>query len=141
MRILWSGDVSSYEGEFVRFDRVRSYPNPSRGTIPVVLGGNGDTALARVARYGDGWYGFNVAVGELAGRLDFLRDACREHGRPPGAVSTSVALTGVTPADRRDVEALGVSELVLVESPPPAPADVPVWAAELAHRWGVAGPA
>jgi probable F420-dependent oxidoreductase len=137
MRSLWSEDASSYAGEFVRFDRVRSYPKPFRGSIPVVLGGNGDTALARVARYGDGWYGFNVALGDVAERLDFLRNASREHGRPPEAVSTSVALTGVTPADRRDVEALGVTELVLVEPPPRAPVDVPAWVAELAHQWGL----
>ncbi len=61
MRTLWRDDVASYEGTTVRFDRVRVNPRPVRDRrIPIVLGGNSDTALRRVVRYGDGWYGFNL---------------------------------------------------------------------------------
>jgi probable F420-dependent oxidoreductase len=56
LRTLWSCSTASYAGEFVRLEGVRNYPKPHRGAaIPVVLGGNSDAALARVAEYGDGW--------------------------------------------------------------------------------------
>ncbi len=81
MRMLWKDDRSSYDGEYVRFEQVRCYPKPTQGAIPIVLGGNSARALERVARYGDGWYGFNLTLDELPERLEMLWSACRRHGR------------------------------------------------------------
>ena len=139
MRTLWHDDVASFDGVTVRFGRVRSYPKPVRGRrVPVFLGGNSDPALARVAAYGDGWYGFNLAGDEVPGRLDVLADRCRQAGRDPASVEVAVSLRDGTP---RDVELLadrGVSELVVVESPPDDAAAVADWVAGLADRWAVA---
>ena len=50
------------------FDSVRVNPKPVRDRrIPIVLGGNSDAALRRVAAWGDGWYGFNLADVEAVG--------------------------------------------------------------------------
>src|ERR1700678_3194964 len=50
MRTLWADDVASFSGEFTRFESVRVNPKPVRGSrIPIVLGGNSDPSLARVA--------------------------------------------------------------------------------------------
>ena len=138
LRALWRDDVASHTGTHVRFDRVRCYPKPIRRTIPVVLGGNSDGALERVARCGDGWYGFNLSPATLPERLAFLRSACQERGRSAAELDTAVALTGATTADLPDLEALGVSELVLVEAPPPDAGDALDWVETLAHRWRVA---
>ena len=73
MRSLWRDDPSSYAGEHVRFERVRCFPKPVRRSVPVVLGGNGERALERVARRGDGWYGFNLTLDEVPARLEVLR--------------------------------------------------------------------
>lgn len=137
LRALWREDVASHSGTHVRFDRVRCYPKPIRRTIPVVLGGNSDGALERVARCGDGWYGFNLSPATLPERIDFLRSACRELGRSAAELDTAVALTGATTADLPDLEALGVTELVLVEAPPPDARDASDWVETLAHRWRV----
>src|SRR6185295_7223516 len=74
IRTLWRDDVASFDGEFVRFESVRVNPKPVRDRrIPIMLGGNSDAALRRVAAWGDGWYGFNVdGVQEAAERIDFL---------------------------------------------------------------------
>src|SRR5246500_4428084 len=54
MRTLWADDVASFSGEFTRFEAVRGNPKPLRGRrIPVVVGGNSDEALARVAAFGE----------------------------------------------------------------------------------------
>ena len=53
MRTLWRDDVASFDGEFVSFDSVRMNPKPADGRrIPVVLGGNSDTAMRRVVAWG-----------------------------------------------------------------------------------------
>jgi probable F420-dependent oxidoreductase len=136
MRVLWRDDVSSFEGEHVRFDRVRCYPKPLRGAVPVVLGGNSDTALARAGAVGDGWYGFNVSRHELAGRLEILRGSSRR-GVP---LRCSVALKDPERSDVAGLEALGVDELVLVGTPPDNPDAVTAWVGDLAHAWGLGGP-
>jgi probable F420-dependent oxidoreductase len=142
LRALWSTDVTAFDGEFVRFDRVRSYPKPVGGrTIPVVVGGNGDAALARVAAVADGWYGFNVPLHEVGGRVAALRDQCRRCGREVGALSIAVAPSDARPADVPALAADGVTETVLVQSPPSDASEVEDWVSALADEWGVAAAA
>src|SRR6478735_61205 len=78
MRTIWRDDVASFDGEFVTFDSVRVNPKPfDGGSIPIVLGGNSDAALRRVAGWGDGWYGFNLpGVADVADRIAYLGDQC-----------------------------------------------------------------
>ena len=84
MRTVWRDDVASFHGEFVGFDQMRVNPKPRNRRIPVVLGGNSDAALRRVAEWGDGWYGFNLAdVEEAADCASLLRSLCRAAGRDP----------------------------------------------------------
>jgi probable F420-dependent oxidoreductase len=135
MRTLWRDDVASYAGAHVRFDRVRCYPKPVRRGVPVICGGNGDRALRRVAGHGDGWYGFNVSLAELADRLDVLRSAWAEAGREDMPVHTAVFLSDAEPADLPEVAALGVDELVIVAAPPAHPGEAAAWVSELGRRW------
>jgi probable F420-dependent oxidoreductase len=138
LRTLWGEDVSSFDGEFVHFGEVRSYPKPVRDRrVPIVLGGNSDAALERVVEYGDGWYGFNLPVGEVEGRIEALRSCCRRQGRDPASVEVAVSLRDGAPEHAPALAALGISELVLVAAPPQDPGRAAVWVGELADRWGV----
>ena len=116
---------------------MRCFPKPVGRSIPVVLGGNGGRALERVARYGDGWYGFNLTLDEVPARLETLRAAAERHRRSAEPLRVAVSLTDATPSDLPRLVSLGVDEVVLVGSPPPAPGDAPAWVKELARRWGV----
>lgn len=137
MRTLWREDVASFEGEFVSFASVRVNPKPvHERRVPVVIGGNSDAALRRVARLGDGWYGFNLdGVDAVRERLKRLDELCRELGRDAGEIDVAVALSQAEPADLPDLEDLGVDELVLLAVPPEDPDDVRKWIGELASRW------
>ena len=136
MRTLWRDDVASYEGSTVRFDRVRVNPRPLRDRrIPIVIGGNSETALRRVVRFGDGWYGFNLTPSEALERLGALRGMCESAGRDPVSLRTSVAVIDPTPAQRDELEGAGLDELVLVAGPPDREADVSGWLDALAEGW------
>ena len=137
MRVLWRDDVSTFQGAHVRFDRVRCYPKPVRRALPVTVGGNTDAALDRVARFGDGWYGFGVPRADVRGRLAALAAACRARGRSPSAVHVAVSLADGTVDDAAELEALGVDELVLVGAPPAEPAAAGGWVEDLARTWSV----
>ncbi|HEX4216879.1 MAG TPA: LLM class F420-dependent oxidoreductase [Acidimicrobiales bacterium] len=139
MRVLWGEEVASFEGEFVRFHEVRSYPKPVRGRrLPVFVGGNSDKALDRVVAYGDGWYGFNLSRDEATERVAALSSRCLGAGRDPATVEIAVSLRDGSPEDVEVLAALGVTELVVVDSPPVHPGDAGRWVTSLAGRWALA---
>ena len=137
MRTLWRDDIATFEGEFVRVDSVRVNPKPVRDRrIPVVLGGNSDAALRRVAAWGDGWYGFNLdGVDAVTERIRTIHALCRDAGRDVAELRLAVALREVDPSDVEALADAGVDELVLVESPPDEPVAAADWVASLARRW------
>ena len=137
MRAIWRDEVASFAGEYARFDAIRVNPKPVRGGVPVVLGGNSDAALSRAARWGDGWYGFNVpGVEAVRERVEFLHARTREAGRDPAALEVAAAMTAVEPDDLPALAGAGVTQLVLVDSPPDDPTVAGEWTRALAERWG-----
>jgi probable F420-dependent oxidoreductase len=137
MRTLWRDDVASFAGEFVNFDSVRVNPKPVRdGRIPIVLGGNSDAALRRVAEWGDGWYGFNVeGMAAVAQHVAKIRTFCDECGRDWKGLRLAVALSSPQPSEVGELANLGVEELVLVASPPDDAGSAVSWVGDLAARW------
>ncbi|KAA0108992.1 LLM class F420-dependent oxidoreductase [Mycolicibacterium sp. P1-5] len=136
MRTVWRDDIASYAGEFTTFDAIRVCPKPRQRRIPILCGGNSDAALRRVARWGDGWYGFNLRdVDDVATKVTTLRGLCEQAGRDPAELRLAVALREPRPPQVGRLAELGVDELVLVASPPQDPAVVAHWVADLATDW------
>ncbi|MGA3255277.1 MAG: LLM class F420-dependent oxidoreductase [Mycobacterium sp.] len=137
MRTLWRDDVASFNGRFVGFDSIRMNPKPIRDRrIPVVLGGNSDPALRRVAAWADGWYGFNLdGVAAVRERIDTLEQLCALSGRDRAELRLSVALVSAQVGDVGALAELGVDELVLVEAPPEDPDAATDWVSTLADKW------
>ena len=136
IRALWRDDVTSFHGEFVDFDSIRVNPKPARGRVPIVVGGNSDAALRRVAAWGDGWYGFNLHdADEVRAKASRLTALCEEAGRDRSELTLSVALIKPEPGDVDELAAAGIDELVLVEAPPSNAARVGDWVHKLAEPW------
>jgi probable F420-dependent oxidoreductase len=55
LRTLLANDIAGHEGPFVSFQNVRTAPRPAAG-VPIWVGGNGDIALRRAVRLGEGWH-------------------------------------------------------------------------------------
>jgi probable F420-dependent oxidoreductase len=133
IRRLWADDVASFDGDFVRFTQVRVNPKPVRDRkLPIVVGGTSDAALRRVAAFGDGWYGFNLASAQVAERVGFLAEECRRRGRDLTELTVAVSLADHGSASVAELAEIGVTELVLVDAPPEDPVAAPDWVAELA---------
>jgi probable F420-dependent oxidoreductase len=67
MKRIWADDEASYAGEFVRFERIWSWPKPAqRPHPPILLGGNGPTVEDRALAFADAW------MPNYAGRADDL---------------------------------------------------------------------
>jgi len=91
MKELWTKEEASFDGEFVKFDRVWSWPKPAQQPHPpIILGGETDHTLRRVIEYCDGWFprprgGFDVVKG-----VAHLRQMAEKAGRDPATITTIV---------------------------------------------------
>jgi probable F420-dependent oxidoreductase len=81
MKAIWTTDEASYEGEYVAFERIWSWPKPAQlPHPPVLVGGNGPTVLDRVLSFGDVWFP-NWGRNGVLDRLDELRSRAADAGR------------------------------------------------------------
>ena len=57
IRALWAGETVSFEGQHFTIKNATLMPPAPRGHVPLYIGGFADKALARVAKYADGYFG------------------------------------------------------------------------------------
>ena len=117
MKALWTQEEASYQGEFVRFPAVKSYPKPSQQPHPPVLLGaqRGPRVLARVARYCEGWMPFGIAPDEVREAITRIHHLARDAGRRLEMLDVTVITTpdGLTRELLRRYQDAGVHRLVL----------------------------
>ncbi|MEM9201267.1 MAG: TIGR03619 family F420-dependent LLM class oxidoreductase [Actinomycetota bacterium] len=121
MRLCWTHDRATFEGDFVSFRDVVMNPKPhTEGGPPIIVGGDSRAAMRRAARRGDGWYGWWVQD-DIEAHLDLLAVAVQTEGRHLDDDAFSVRLgrplatpsaDEVAPIVER-ARALGIDELVL----------------------------
>jgi probable F420-dependent oxidoreductase len=90
MRALWTEAPATFRGEHVTFESVYSSPQPARGTVPIVLGGNSAPAVERAGRIGDGWYPYAIGPDEFETAITHVRTVAANAGRDPDEVEVTV---------------------------------------------------
>jgi len=95
MKAIWTQDEASYAGEFVKFDRIWSWPKPvQKPHPPIFVGGDAPKTLDRVLNYGDGWIPMladhpdNPRMAERYAMMAELKRRLAEAGRPPMPITT-----------------------------------------------------
>jgi alkanesulfonate monooxygenase SsuD/methylene tetrahydromethanopterin reductase-like flavin-dependent oxidoreductase (luciferase family) len=121
LRVLWSGDDVSYEGEIVKFPPVKLGPKPVQKPGPPILLGAHDPryALKRVARYADGWCPGGLSVEKARECIPQIKNMAKEFGRDPNKLEFSVLLRGgegPTADVMKQYKEAGVSRLVVAAS-------------------------
>lgn len=86
IRALWKEDVVDFRGKFFRVRGAHFLPKPTKGTIPIWIGGNGTPSLKRVARLGDGWHPIGLP-------LEQFRKEVRELRRLKKGATVSIRMT------------------------------------------------
>jgi alkanesulfonate monooxygenase SsuD/methylene tetrahydromethanopterin reductase-like flavin-dependent oxidoreductase (luciferase family) len=89
LRLTSSQEAASYKGEYNQFDNITVLPRPVQKPIPIWVTANPnpdkpkqtETALRRVATYGDGWMTTNSTPESLVTDLASIRRYAREEGR------------------------------------------------------------
>jgi alkanesulfonate monooxygenase SsuD/methylene tetrahydromethanopterin reductase-like flavin-dependent oxidoreductase (luciferase family) len=78
---LLRGEPMDHHGEFFEFQRGWIKPAP-RQPIPMVIGGRADAALARAARFGDGWLGVWTSAQRFGAVVANVNAQATAFGRP-----------------------------------------------------------
>jgi probable F420-dependent oxidoreductase len=76
--LLGTDRRASFEGEYVRFENLESYPKPERQPFPIFMAGEADGVLRRLARYGDGWIDTFMYPEALTAKVNQIRRYRRE---------------------------------------------------------------
>ena len=87
MKELWTKPEPSFEGEFVRFPKVKFFPKPAQKPHPpIIIGAGGmglncERALKDTVAIGDGWMPLGLTPAQLSTELGNLRTMCAQAKR------------------------------------------------------------
>lgn len=128
-RHLWSGAGTPFEGRFHRIDDFAFQPLPAQGAdLPIVVGGRAPAALRRAGALGDWYQSSSTGPVAYADRIEPIRRAAAEAGRPMPTLSARINVRLGSDEERegllggepdailegiRSFEALGVEHLVI----------------------------
>ena len=79
MKLLWTGGMVSFDGEFFQFDTLEMLPAP-KNDIPIFVGGFSEPALNRAANH-DGWISDMHSLKELKVLIDNIEDKRAKAGK------------------------------------------------------------
>ena len=115
MQLLWTEPVAEYHGEFHDLPPCRMDPKPvQKPHIPIIVGGHSRAGFRRAAKYGSGWYGFQLDVPGTAEVCQALDAALAEQGRSRDGFELVITPTFNVTADMiRGYEDLGVDRLII----------------------------
>jgi alkanesulfonate monooxygenase SsuD/methylene tetrahydromethanopterin reductase-like flavin-dependent oxidoreductase (luciferase family) len=99
MKELWTKPEASFEGEFIKFPPVKSFPKPaSKPHPPIHIGAGGERALKNTAMIADGWAPIALPPPKLKEERAKLRSLCLDAGRDPA----SIEITMFSPVGNKD---------------------------------------
>jgi probable F420-dependent oxidoreductase len=114
MQALWSQHEASFAGEMVHFERVWMDPKPlQKPWPPILLGGETDYTLKRVAAFCDGWFPRPRPGFEPAAAMARLRAAEAAAGRAAGSLTATVFRAPPEAAALAQYRAAGVNRVLL----------------------------
>jgi probable F420-dependent oxidoreductase len=93
MKAIWTKSEAEYQGEFVDFPPMMSWPKPvQRPHPPVIVGGAFPYGARRALIYGDGWipHASRPQYGDVTDFVPRFRQMAAEAGREPGSVPVTV---------------------------------------------------
>lgn len=114
MQAIWSSEEASFDGDWVHFDRIWSWPKPVQKPHPPILFGTIQPS-ALVVRSADGWLPLSLAhPGQLRDRVATLHERAEQAGRNPADLDITVlCLERTTPEILCEYAAAGATRLVV----------------------------
>ncbi len=115
MKAIWTQPTAEYQGEFVKFDAMMTWPKPvQKPHPPLIVGGAFPYSARRAIRYGEGWIPQAARGGysEIADMIPKFREMAAEAGRDPNSIDITVWFSKRDADLVKRYEDLGVSRVV-----------------------------
>jgi alkanesulfonate monooxygenase SsuD/methylene tetrahydromethanopterin reductase-like flavin-dependent oxidoreductase (luciferase family) len=110
MKKIWTEREPSYQGEFVRFDRIWADPKPlQKPHPPILIGGDGEKTFDRVVEFGDGWMPIMRPHSSPVEKIPALRERLKTAGRDPKSAPVSIFFA---PPKREALDGLAAAGVV-----------------------------
>jgi alkanesulfonate monooxygenase SsuD/methylene tetrahydromethanopterin reductase-like flavin-dependent oxidoreductase (luciferase family) len=106
LRALSTGEEVTHQGEFFDLEAASVLPAPEP-RVPIVIGGKGDVAVRRTARFGDGWLGMFCSARRFAETRECILAAAADGDRQPPTWFGVNVWCGLDPDEARAREILG----------------------------------
>lgn len=105
IKLLWTGEPVSFDGEYFQLDDARAALTPSRPSgVPLLIGGGGERRTLRmVAEHADEWNMTPMPPEEYQRKAEILREHCRAVGRDPDTIRHSIMLTHLMGRDEHEL--------------------------------------
>ncbi len=115
MKLLWTEPVAEYHGEFYDLAPCRMDPKPvQKPHIPIIVGGHSDAGFRRAARFGAGWYGFQLDIAGVSDANASIDAALSAEGRSRDDFELVITPPYNVTADMvKAYEDLGVDRLIV----------------------------
>jgi F420-dependent oxidoreductase-like protein len=93
IRMLWRGQPVTLDQPYYPLVAAESHPRPTRGTLPLIIGGRGERRTLRiVAEHADEWNTTRVTFGEYQQKTRVLEAHCRAIGRESTEIRRSLMI-------------------------------------------------
>jgi probable F420-dependent oxidoreductase len=114
-RRLWTEDEAEYHGQYVDFDPVWPGPKPVQaGGPPIFMGAMGPLGRQHAARWADGWYPVDVAMGDVATTVAAFREEVKAAGRDPDSVAINIQIMDTSNLDKlKEYRDLGIERATI----------------------------
>jgi probable F420-dependent oxidoreductase len=100
-RALWREDEAGYQGQYIKFCPVWAAPKPVQpGGPKIFLGAMGPLGRSHAAKWADGWYPVDVAMGDVQTTLNDFREEVKAAGRSPEDVEINIQIMDTSNLDR-----------------------------------------
>jgi len=125
IKVLWTEDKPVYQGSYVSFDTLQSFPHPVQKPYPpIVIGGDSEGVYRRSVEQANGWFGYGMDLEQTARSVAGIREAAKKYSRPAALGELEISVAPRIPIDRaiaQQFSKLGVKRLILI---PPPNADI-----------------
>ena len=115
MKQLWTEPVTEFHGEYYDLAPCRMDPKPvQKPHVPIIVGGHSSAGFRRAAKYGNGWYGFQMNLEATAQVILKLDAALAKEARNRDDFQLVITPPYQVTADMvKGYEDLGVDQLII----------------------------
>jgi len=112
---IWTTDESEFHGKFVSFEKMKAFPKPyQRPHPPIIMGGEGEKALACAAELCDGWAPWLMEWQKAKEAIAELKRQTTANGRDPSLLEISLFEKSIPDrATISEMESAGVKRMIL----------------------------